>query len=332
MFVPMQSDDITWVNIENEQVLKYMGYDIPKPKEEFVKQIIMTVGAPGSGKSTWAEEMVSANPGIVLNVNRDDLRCELFNCKRNEYKPSKQREREVTDKQQLLAVEWLNKSGHRIVIVSDTNLNPKTRDKWKDIAKTFKYQLDWVYFDEDLETLYKRNLYRGESAVPPAVIYSFYEKMQHYLHGVPDWSKTLDLPKAIIVDIDGTIADNNHRSPHDLYKLWKDTPRQNVINHINMMHDLGVEILLTSGREEGEEKEHRIGTEKWLNKHGVKYSKLIMRSHKDHRKDSIVKKELFYKHIANRYNVLYVLDDRQQVVDMWRVLGLECWQVNRGDF
>lgn len=332
MFVPEQSNEIIWVNIEDQKTLDYLGYDKSKPKEEFVKQVIMTVGAPGSGKSTWAKEMVDANPEIVLDLNRDNLRCEIFDCKRNEYKPSRKREEQVTAKQQLLALKWLNQPGNRIVIISDTNLNPKTRAKWEDFASSFNCQINYVPFDEDLETLYKRNLYRGEAAVPPAVIYSFYEKMQHYLHGVPDWSKTLELPKAIIVDIDGTIADNNHRSPYDLYKLYKDKPRQNVINHVNMMYDMGVEVLLTSGREEGEEQEHRIGTEKWLNKHNVKYSKLIMREHKDHRKDSIVKKELFYKHIANRYNVLYVLDDRQQVVDMWRILGLECWQVSRGDF
>ena len=33
-----------------------------------------------------------------------------------------------------------------------------------------------------------------------------------------------------------------------------------------------------------------------------------------------------------KYNVHFVLDDRQQVVDMWRSLGLTVFQVAEGDF
>lgn len=52
----------------------------------------------------------------------------------------------------------------------------------------------------------------------------------------------------------------------------------------------------------------------------------------DMRKDSIVKRELFDAHIRDVYDVHYVLDDRQQVVDMWRGLGLAVFQVAPGDF
>ena len=57
-----------------------------------------------------------------------------------------------------------------------------------------------------------------------------------------------------------------------------------------------------------------------------------MRKKGDHRKDSIVKKELYEEHIKNRYEVLCVFDDRNQVVDMWREEGLLCCQVYYGDF
>lgn len=296
-----------------------------------MNKIIMTVGAPGSGKSTWAKEFCEANEN-AKEFNRDEIRCELFDCKRHEYKFTKQREKDVTNRQQARVALWLSQDKNNIAIISDTNLNPKTHNTWEELTKDLDINIEYKIFDVPLEELYKRNIHRGEEAVPPEVIYRMYQEVQWFIHGKPDWSKNEMLPKAIIVDIDGTIADNTKRNPHDLDSLHKDQPRQNVINHVNMMYQAGITVLITSGREKGDDDKHEIATRKWLDKHNVEYDKLFMRENKDSRKDNVVKKELFYKHIADRYNVLYVLDDRQQVVDMWRTLGLECWQVNRGDF
>ena len=60
---------------------------------------------------------------------------------------------------------------------------------------------------------------------------------------------------------------------------------------------------------------------------------LFMRPQGDSSKDATIKYELFEKHILGRYYVELVVDDRQQVVDMWRrQLGLTCVQVDYGDF
>jgi hypothetical protein len=52
----------------------------------------------------------------------------------------------------------------------------------------------------------------------------------------------------------------------------------------------------------------------------------------DMRKDSVVKQELFERFVRDKYNISFILDDRQQVVDMWRGLGLTVFQVAEGDF
>ena len=57
-----------------------------------------------------------------------------------------------------------------------------------------------------------------------------------------------------------------------------------------------------------------------------------MRLADDNRKDSIIKEEIYNKVIKPRYNIKLVLDDRNQVVDMWRDIGLPCFQVAPGDF
>jgi hypothetical protein len=52
----------------------------------------------------------------------------------------------------------------------------------------------------------------------------------------------------------------------------------------------------------------------------------------DNRKDSVVKEEIFNEHIKPNFIVEFVLDDRNQVVEMWRKLGLTCLQVADGNF
>ena len=82
----------------------------------------------------------------------------------------------------------------------------------------------------------------------------------------------------------------------------------------------------------GRSSEFRAHTERWLQANNIRYSELHMRAEGDQRKDSIVKRELFDAHVRGKWNVSFVLDDRQQVVDMWRGLGLVCLQVAPGDF
>jgi hypothetical protein len=74
----------------------------------------------------------------------------------------------------------------------------------------------------------------------------------------------------------------------------------------------------------------RGATEAWLDRHGLPWEALYMRAAGDHRKDSVVKRELFDAHVAGRYNVAFVIDDRPQVVRMWREeLGLFVFDVNQ---
>lgn len=138
------------------------------------------------------------------------------------------------------------------------------------------------------------------------------------------------LPVTIIVDIDGTIARHVGRSPYDGSKCETDEPIEEIIDILHH-YDLNptIDITLFSGRSD----EWIEETKRWLAKHKVPYTGLHMRKAGDIRKDSIVKREMFDEHIAGEYNVLFVLDDRNQVVDMWRKeLGLTCLQVNYGDF
>ena len=132
-----------------------------------------------------------------------------------------------------------------------------------------------------------------------------------------------------MVDIDGTVALMGARSPYDEHLVGQDLPNLAVIAAVRAMHAAGHQVLFCSGRTDG----CRPATEKWLAEHvGVPHAGLFMRSRGDQRKDSIVKREIFDRHIRHAWQVVAVFDDRQQVVDAWRELGLTVFQVAPGNF
>lgn len=137
------------------------------------------------------------------------------------------------------------------------------------------------------------------------------------------------LPKGIICDLDGTLSLIHNRSPFDASKCEQDKPNIPIVNLVKNYKKLGYKILLLSGRDGKYESQ----TISWLEKHGVIYDALWMRKPKDNRKDAIIKEEIFRIEIENKYYVEFVLDDRNQVVDLWRKdLKLPCLQVFYGDF
>lgn len=137
-----------------------------------------------------------------------------------------------------------------------------------------------------------------------------------------------DLPTAVICDLDGTLALLNGRNPYDSGKCGKDLLNGDVHE---ILVRLGLPVIFMSGREE----RFRPQTVKWLNVFaGAELAKaaLYMRPTRDKRKDSIVKQELYEAHVKGKFRVLAVFDDRNQVVEMWRSIGLTCCQVAPGDF
>ena len=140
---------------------------------------------------------------------------------------------------------------------------------------------------------------------------------------------------AIILDCDGTIMNIWHRRKdfdkkkfkEFMSKMHLDTPNEfctRIIDKFKNDHS----ILLVTGRNE----EYREVTEQWLNKYDIYYDRLLMRQDNDHTKDSEVKTLIYNEILKDTYEVLFVIDDRQQVVNAWRELGLVCLQCDVGDY
>jgi len=142
-------------------------------------------------------------------------------------------------------------------------------------------------------------------------------------------------PKAIICDIDGTLAHRGDRGPYEWAKVGLDKVDE-IIPALMSQFVYGclesgqgrIEIILVSGRDEICREE----TEAWLYLHDIPYQKLFMRPQGSYEDDRLVKQRIYEEHIKDAHDVLFVLDDRDKVVKMWRELGLKCLQVADGNF
>ena len=293
-----------------------------------MKKLIMFKGLPGSGKDTVAKDLMKQFPGAYKRVNKDDLR-EMLDLG----KWSGGNEKFVLKIRDLIIKEALKDGKH--VLCTDTNLHPKHEIRLKEIAK--EYDADFKIIDLtgiSIETCIKRDLKR-EKSVGEKVIRDMYNK---YLKSEKEVIYPFNpaLNDCIICDLDGTLAKFGNKNPYERdfendelnLSVWYTI--YSIVNRRNIEEtDKGkLYLIILSGRSS----KFKDVTIKWLKEKGIVYDFLHMREEGDVRKDCIIKKEMFDKYIRNTYNPILIFDDRNQTVDLWRSLGLTCFQVNDGDF
>ena len=166
--------------------------------------------------------------------------------------------------------------------------------------------------------------------------------------------------KTVIFDLDGTLANIDVRRDRSVKPNGKlnwdifaspdsilnwDTPNHPVIKMAQMFHNDGFKIVIFSGRND----RGFFATQEWLKKHDVPFDLLVLRPDKfkdwswpiadgnpatsemRFMPDEILKKKMLDTFVDIN-DVFLVVDDRQKVVDMWRGLGLNTFQVAPGDF
>lgn len=311
-----------------------------------------TVGISASGKSTYAKEQAKNN-GVVV-IERDSIRAQIqgLDTGRPDWDTWKwKREKEVSARQMEYIQTYLGMADK--IIIADTNLDydrlvahmKAVGNVADSVGVLVKFSVKVFYVD--LEVAWKRDARRAHG-VGHDVIYKQYLK---FLEGIDTWyeymtpedqgkvrpiksaraqikcDSNLSLQKAIIVDIDGTIASmDDIRGPFEWHRVHEDRVREEIVALVHgLRHAYGdAKILVMSGRDGSA----RDLTLQWLNNDsGLDYDELWMRAAGDMRKDTIVKRELYFTHVFAQYNVVKVVDDRPSVCRMWRSLGLDVIQV-----
>lgn len=315
-----------------------------------MKKVMILTGLSGSGKSTFARQFCTENPNW-LRINRDDLRRSLLPVSLPEYWQTWPEDRKnrienlVNTLQKTAILDGLAQGWN--VLIDNTNLRLSYINEFRMmLAERFdEVEIQYKLIDTPLEESIRRDRERADS-VGETVIRKQAQQLatlrQNFAFQTEVLTRTSALkqnkealtsvPRCILVDIDGTVADKGARSPFAWHRVGEDTPKWPIINMVKALHTAGYTILFFSGRDAV----CRSQTVAWLNRHfnwqSTDYA-LFMRPQNDNRKDSIIKQELYERHVKGRYAVELVVDDRQQVVDMWRrTLGLTCVQVDYGDF
>lgn len=299
-------------------------------------------GLQGSGKSTLARSLASVDGGRV--VGRDHIRALMGFSGIGKGR----QEQEVTIIQGRLIAEGL-KAGQN-VHVDDMNLKDVYVRRLLGIPQKLNRDIDIVIqdlTDAPLDVCIERDLSRP-SPVGADVLRSYHTKfikgrgyplpipttplddmrLQPVQVYVPNTSK----PRAVLVDLDGTVALKGDRGYHDYdERVFYDLPNENVIRVIRTLIEVRLTPVFVSGRKGYAD--CRTATSAWITKHISAGSQwLYMREPHDNRPDWMVKTDIFDKHIRGHWNVIGAFDDRDQVVQRYREMGLTVFQVADGAF
>lgn len=157
---------------------------------------------------------------------------------------------------------------------------------------------------------------------------------------------------SIIVDIDGTIANCEHRLHHienfssDTEATFEadwdafysncdlDDPIGPVVQLVKSLCDRDYCVILITGRSG----KYREQTEQWLRAHEIPFDLLLMRKDGDHTSDDVIKRAWWRLIKSGQVSLPeaalpnLVIEDRKRVVEMWREEGLICLQCAKGDF
>lgn len=302
------------------------------------KTVIVPRGIPGSGKTTWVKQQLATHsPGTAVRISNDDLSHMLYGQAWGTFFLSDDTKETLHNLRLSMLKTFLRQDAITHVYIDNTNLAVQTVRALQDVA--LQHGADFIVDDSflavDIDICILRDTLR-DSPVGADVI----RKMAGNARKLKPWKATnvptikkydndqSGRPYAVIVDIDGTLAHMDGRSPYDYSLVHTDIVDEGVKFVVNEAFKKG-DVIIASGRND----DSMELTEAWLKDNDVKYTNIYMRKTGDVRPDWVVKNEIFQERIAGRYRIRFVLDDRDQVVELWRnKLGLPTYQVAEGDF
>jgi predicted kinase len=307
-----------------------------------VPKLLLNVGLPASGKSSYAKGRVEKDKKLV-RFNNDDLRS-MMGVPANWSGDMEDIVRQMIVQGASAALK------HGLdVIIDNTNLTEGVQERWKQVALAHKSKFEIVDFRKvPVDTCIGRDRLRQH---PDVVGRSVIETM-----ALKAGLIAFDKRPIVICDVDGTLANNTKgRSPYDESKVHMDEPYEVIVKWVNnLTHHSGYcmecyralpapsvspldecpcvnprpvpeyQVIIVSGRST----RCAIPTEHWLSSR-LTYTRLFMRMGGDRRPDVEVKQEILNGILAKvpKEQISFVLDDRPSVCRMWKENGLTVYPV-----
>jgi len=240
------------------------------------------------------------------------------------------------------------------IVVDRMNFSRKQRNIYLEPAKKKKYGTRIVVFHVPYQTCLERTIAReGHPTIKTEedahnAVHFFFSHYGRVQDREADevvrigWASPKDSTQVIVCDLDGTLANVEHRRHHvrkekseksnwvAFFEGMVDDPVNQWCKAIlDKMNDT-YRVVYATGRPA----DYLEYTEMWLTENGLRYagSELFTRLEKDYRGDDQVKEIILEFEIKTRWDILFILDDRKQVVDMWRKHGYTVLQCDYGDF
>lgn len=326
-------------------------------------------GLPGSGKTTLALKTLDGLGTDGVRVNRDDLRTEVAGDKYHDGKPRRDVENKVTQIQEDRIVAGL-RSG-KTVIVDDTNLNVKAVNRLVALAIRYDAKIEVTSVNVPVEVAIQRNEARGGAGgrlVPEHVIRGMAERgyangnlkdllvddANGRVYAVPQstrggvlldaFNKDLDESnpvqgnKTVLVDCDGTLANNAHHAAYAFgrpntkrdygffFRSIGDAPVNEAVRDlVNRYRDAGFTVFMLTGRSD-EAAQPLID---FVKSSGANLSRIIAKRQGDFRPDYVFKAEVLEALTAEGLDVVAAIDDRPQSIRVWDSRGIH---VDRVDY
>lgn len=333
---------------------------------ESVPEFIVLSGLQGSGKSYYARMWQAERADDRTRINYDDLRLELFGANWKWNRADEERMKAIAEQRAVEAVE-----AGKSVIIDNTNLSEKVRNKWMQLGRSLGATVVQHEINTPIEDCIRRDRRRsGGARVGRGVIermalfYGFIDwddvdgqfiivdidgtvaDISQRLHHVKQKCLTCGAEAEKIGTAFGEKSKGYQCSnavchkPNISKKNWpaffadvaNDKPIQPIID---LVWDLAnkYNVLFVTGRDTSIAKE----TEDWLDQHFKEqgcdepfYSHLFMRNNGDSRPDYEIKAEIL--ELLPKKRIVYILEDRDQVVSMYRKAGMTVLQSAKGDF
>lgn len=289
-----------------------------------MKKMLVLVGPPGSGKSTLAKQYEAEG---YVRVSQDDQGIDHLT---------------VCD---LAIVDGKN------IVIDRMNFNKEQRRRYTARAKDFGYETTIAVIHEARDVCFMRTQIRRDhptikdEKAAKGALNTFFSKYERPTADEADFVNFI-YPAgvkelAVICDLDGTLCNLDHRlhfvkrTKEEGKKDWKsffdnlssDLPNDAVAATIDKLSER-YPIVFASGRPD----DYKRQTVTWLHTYGFSTTHLYMRCRGDHRPDYVAKEIILDFEILTRFRPLFFLDDRDQVVELWRKRGFVCFQVAKGDF